>query len=428
MSGQQSRPWLEGLRAALADTVQTRTEPTARWGSAVRRVMILCFIVISALHAVPGPAGGGQGLAGTLLWVLCALLWTVWAVEYWVLPERWLDRADFILPVIVGVAGAALAGLEPNAAAAVFAAYATLTVSLRYRPVVALPTAAVLVVIMLGSAVASGHAAGSALAWSTLIYGLYAVGTARRSRAKQLEAMEQLLAETRRANTEQAHSAALAERGRIAREIHDVLAHSLAALTVQLEAADGLLAAGQTDRAHDYVVKARRIAREGLVETRRAVTALREDLPPLPALLGSLAENYRADVGAGATVTVLGEPRPLSAETALTVYRTAQESLTNVRKHAPGAKVELTLAFEPELTRLTVLNGPGRADPSPLAGSGGGYGLAGLRERAELAAGTLTAHPAAAVQPAGDRLGAGSAGEGWAGEGWAVTLTIPAVN
>jgi signal transduction histidine kinase len=422
MSRQSRKPLRLPRRPAVAPST---SPPDARslWETASRRLVSLCFIAFSVFHSNPGPFTRGQGLAAVLLGAFCTLMWLIWALEYWILPRRWLDGAALALPVAFGLAGAVLAGLEPSGAAAVFAAGAALALALHHRPAVSLPLAAAFAVVMLVTGVASGHVATVSLAWSTLIYGLYAVGAARRSRAKQLESVEQLLAETRRANAEQAHSAALAERGRIAREIHDVLAHSLAALTVQLEAADGLLTAGQTDRAHDYVVKARRIAREGLVETRRAVTALREDLPPLPALLGSLAENYRADVGAGATVTVLGEPRPLSAETALTVYRTAQESLTNVRKHAPGAKVELTLAFEPELTRLTVLNGPGHAAASPLAGSGGGYGLAGLRERAELAAGTLTAQPVARDRPAADRP-AGDA----AGEGWAVTLTIPAVN
>ena len=379
-------------------------------GDTISRLAGLGIICLNLVSGSPGVSAHGRGLVVALLGGFCAALWLVWTFARWILPEGWRPRAIVVLPLAFGLVGSVLAGTVPTTAGAVFPACAALSLAVRTKLAFSLSMAFVFSAIVLVSGAVTGHPATEALAWSALIFGLYGIGQARRSRAKQLESAEQLLAETERANAETAHSAALAERGRIAREIHDVLAHSLAALTVQLEAADALLADGRTERAHDYVVKARRIAREGLVETRRAITALREDLPPLPALLDSLAANYREDLGVDATVTVVGEPRPLSAEASLTVYRTAQESLTNIRKHAPGAEVELTLAFDPERTRLTVVNGPARDGASALAGSGGGYGLAGLRERAELAAGTLTAQ---AVSTAAEA------------EGWAVTLTIP---
>jgi signal transduction histidine kinase len=422
--------------------VRTRLEDPTLSGVVVGRVVGLGIITLNLLTGDPGAGTHGRQLVVAVLGGTCWALWLAWTLTRWLGSARLRAWTKFALPVAFGLIGAVLTGLVPTTAGAVFPAAAALTLAIWAKPFVSAALTGVFALTALAAGAASGHSTANALAWSTLILGFYGIGQARRARVKQLEAVEELLVETERANTEEAHSAALAERSRIAREIHDVLAHSLAALTVQLEAADALLTEGRIEQAHGYVVKARRIAREGMVETRRAITALREDLPPLPALLESLVENYRADVGASAVATVLGKPRPLSAETALTVYRTAQESLTNVRKHAPGAPVQVTLAFEPEQTRLTVVNGPSRGGPSPLAGSGGGYGLAGLRERAELASGTLTAQPVDGVVVGGTvedgavlggtvadgTVTEGTQGDGLASEAWAVTLTIPVVN
>ena len=394
--------------------------PVSVWSSSTRLVG-LAFLDYTLVRGKPGLALHGQGLAVLLLGGVCNLAWLLWLLARRPLQERRTSPATLGLLTVFGLAGAVLSGLVPQAAGTVFPAVAAMVLATCTPLKLSATLTGSFVVTLLITSAAAGNDLAVAAAWCALILGLYGIGQGRRSRALQLETVQQLLVETERANAEQAHGAALAERGRIAREIHDVLAHSLSALTVQLEAADALLADGNPDRAHDYVVKARRIAREGLVETRRAITALREDVPPLPALLDSLAQNYRDDLGVSATVTVLGEPRPLTAESALAVYRTAQESLTNIRKHAPGAEVELTLAFEAEQTRLTVSNGPARGGPSPLAGSGGGYGLTGLRERAELAAGTLTTQPVAVGET-------GGAADDPATQGWAVTLTIPAVN
>ena len=390
---------------------ETRLDGLTRPGDTLMRLFGLAFIFFGLWTGAAG-APHGQRLLVLILGGVCCVAWLLWTAAGWLVPRRHLGAAVLTVLLVFGSVGSVLTGQVPSSTGSVFPAIAAMILAMRTRQVFSAWCTGAFILIVVVNGAASGHLESS-LGWSAMIVGLYGLGQSRRSRALRLEAVEQLLAETERANAEHAHSAALAERGRIAREIHDVLAHSLAALTVQLEAADALLSGGNPDKAHEYVVKARRIAREGLVETRRAITALREDAPPLPALLDSLAENYRTDLGVKASVTVVGEPRQLSAESALAMYRTAQESLTNVRKHAPGAEVELTLAFEPDQTRLTVANGPGRGEPSALADSGGGYGLTGLRERAELAAGTLTAH---ATDPEGEN------------QGWSVELTIPALN
>jgi signal transduction histidine kinase len=209
-----------------------------------------------------------------------------------------------------------------------------------------------------------------------------------------------LLAQERVARAAEAESAALAERARIAREIHDVLAHSLSAQLVHLEAARLLIEGGaDRDKILERVVAARGMAREGLAETRQALSALRGEMSPLEDFLSELVA-----VTDGADVTVSGERRPLPAEASQAVRRVAQEALTNVRKHAPGAKVHIRLEYAEHQVTLDIRDSGG--SPGELTGVGAGYGLLGMRERAELLGGSLEA----------------GAGE----EGFVVTLKVPA--
>jgi signal transduction histidine kinase len=190
--------------------------------------------------------------------------------------------------------------------------------------------------------------------------------------------------------TEQ-HNLILAERSRIAREIHDILAHSLSAQLVHLEGARLLMVSGRTEEALTRVERARGLARSGLEETRRALATLRGDIPPMDVVLRELTEEHRLMADARCEVTIEGEPHDLDARASLAVIRTGQEALTNVRKHAPGAAVTVALRYTGAWCELEVTDSGG--EPGPLAGSGGGYGLVGMRERAELIGGTLEAGP-----------------------------------
>ncbi|MEU6997245.1 sensor histidine kinase [Nonomuraea sp. NPDC046570] len=219
--------------------------------------------------------------------------------------------------------------------------------------------------------------------------------------ARQLvEARQQALA------TAQARSreAVLAERTRMAREIHDILAHSLSAQIVHLEGARLLLERdGDKAAVLDRVDRAGGLARGALEEAQRAVEALRGDELPLAEQLDRLAGEFQAAVGSACKVTVTGSPK-LVPEARLAVVRTAQEALTNVRKHAPRSRVELTLRDDGEWCELEVRNEGG--SPGELVDSGQGYGLIGMRERAELIGGVLEA--------------------GVEGEGFLVRLRVPA--
>lgn len=216
-------------------------------------------------------------------------------------------------------------------------------------------------------------------------------GRSRRQYLRQAAQAEELLATRVRADAERDRAAAMAERNRLGREIHDVLAHSLGALSVQLEAADALLDhGGDIDKVRALVHQARSSAISGLEETRHAVHALRDEPIALAEQLEALAQREHA------RLTVTGAPRTLGADAGLALYRAAQEACSNARKHAPGAAVAIELAFGPADTVLVVQNGESAQvlPASALAQTGGGFGLRGMRERVEHLGGEVEAGPA----------------------------------
>jgi signal transduction histidine kinase len=168
----------------------------------------------------------------------------------------------------------------------------------------------------------------------------------RKQYVLRAEEAELRLADAERAREEHARAAALAERANAAREIHDILAHSLGALVLQLDALDAVLDAehpGPPSRADELLARARALAVEGLSEARQAVGTLRTDTPPLIDGLRQLV-----DAGAhGGSLEISGTPRAISAEGAVALRRTAQEGLTNAAKHAPGAAPKVSSPFCP---------------------------------------------------------------------------------
>jgi signal transduction histidine kinase len=213
----------------------------------------------------------------------------------------------------------------------------------------------------------------------------------------QAEQSAVLLAQSEELRQEQSRAATLDERNRIAREIHDVLAHSLGALGVQIQAAKAVLTDQRdVDKAVELLSQAQRMATEGLVETRRALQALRTDTPPLPEGLADLSAAHQLRYRAPVTFHLSGAPRPLSPDAGLALTRTAQEALVNTAKYAPHQPVEVRLAFLEDGTALTVSNRLGErgANGGPvLETANGGYGLAGMRERLLLISGSLSAGP-----------------------------------
>ncbi|MGI8802282.1 MAG: sensor histidine kinase [Solirubrobacteraceae bacterium] len=194
----------------------------------------------------------------------------------------------------------------------------------------------------------------------------------------------------------EATAAAAAERGRVAREMHDVLAHSLSALALQLESTRlRARECGVPEDLESAIGHAHHLAVGGLNEARRAISATRGDELAGPERLGSLAEAFGDQSGLPIDLDVRGEPRRLPPDAGLAVYRTAQEALTNIRRHAAAERVRLRLDYRPEETVLLIEDhGAANAPPPPpLAATGPGYGLTGMRERAELLGGRLLAEP-----------------------------------
>ncbi len=191
------------------------------------------------------------------------------------------------------------------------------------------------------------------------------------------------------------------ERARIARELHDVVAHHISVIAVQAETAR-LATPGMPAAGAKRLLEIGDTARAGLTEMRRLLGVLREDaqaaspgqqdveLHPQPGLqqLNELLDEARDASGAGTRLIVSGPPATLDPGVELAAYRIVQEALTNARRHAPGAAVDVELHFADDALGLRIRdNGPGPAAAQPVAS--GGHGLPGMRERAAAAGGEL---------------------------------------
>jgi signal transduction histidine kinase len=179
-----------------------------------------------------------------------------------------------------------------------------------------------------------------------------------------------------------------AERNRLGRELHDVLAHTLGAASIQLTALDSRMAAGETlDELRARVRNLHGLIGDGLEEARDAVRALRDDRLSLETQIERLCRLHAA------SLRIIGHSRALRAEEALALYRVVQEALTNTAKHAVGAAVSVTLAYGEHSVSTEIVNGPAGARDHHLAAAGGGNGLDGMHARVQLAGGTCTAGP-----------------------------------
>ena len=171
------------------------------------------------------------------------------------------------------------------------------------------------------------------------------------------------------------------ERNRLAREIHDSVGHYLTVVNVQIGAARAVLEQDRP-RALDHLSKAQALTQEGLAEVRHSVAALRAsptESRPLPEALAKLVEQWNA-AGVAARLSVSGTIRPLTPQTNLTLYRAAQEALTNVAKHADASRVEVRLNYQLEgSVHMSVSDNGVGSDNSE-----GGFGLLGVRERVQL--------------------------------------------
>jgi signal transduction histidine kinase len=381
---------------------ETRTGWLGALLSLIGAVAVGYFLVA---QGVTGYINGWVFAAGIVA-VLCFFVlgdWRVWSAPFW------LSTTAAIMMTLFGAIGAA----SSNGLLLVPAAIGVLRLLGDSRVKTWVGCTAALVagaLVAIGSLGVSMTPLGLLSMEAGLLLGV--LGGFNRRQARAAREHERELAErTIVAREEHARVTLLEQRQSIARDIHDVLAHSLGGVVVQLNAVEALLEAGHTDDAERRIRDARDLAASGLGEARRAVEALRmpadnADATAAADLVASLRElvsTHRSMAGA-VTFSVDGPEREVPSTVALALRRALQESLSNARKHAAGEPVTARLDWHDDRVVLTVSNplpvsqqvGSGKTGGSDasagLAESGGGNGLPGIQERfAELVGGSAFA-------------------------------------
>jgi len=237
------------------------------------------------------------------------------------------------------------------------------------------------------------------LAVGTVIALCWLIGRTTRLRRAYLAELEERAARLERAREADTRAARAEERSRIARELHDVVAHHVSVMTVQAAAARRVLD-NAPDAARDALTAIEQMGRAALAEMRNIVGVLRTGDPaeraPQPGMrdLPALVEQMR-EAGLAARLRVEGVARPLPPGIDLAAYRLVQEALTNSLRHAgPSAQAWVTVRYDPGELTVHVEDDGGRPDGKPAAGgTGGGHGLVGIRERVALYGGRLRIGP-----------------------------------
>jgi signal transduction histidine kinase len=244
-----------------------------------------------------------------------------------------------------------------------------------------------------------GFAFLTAVSMTAFLATAIAAGVVIRNRERIFMDSERRAAQAEADRLAEAERAVARERNRIAREMHDVVAHGMSVIAVQA-AAGREIVHSNPDKAAEVFERIESAGREGLAELRRMLGVLRETdehettLAPQPGIADiETAVEQSCESGVDASLRIEGDQRPLPAGVELAAYRIAQEALTNVRKHA-GAHAVAVVAIVYEPDRLVVeVRDDGRGAVSSLSRSGSGHGLLGMRERVEIYGGELVAGP-----------------------------------
>ncbi|MFE6813686.1 histidine kinase [Streptomyces sp. NPDC057677] len=371
-------------------------DPRVQW------VASLAVVVVGAVTIRP-MGFTGQGLAVAVLFVVNAA-----ALLARRLPEHRVSPRLVLVWLTVGVvAAAALIGVSSSGTGYLFAFFLSGHIGYRLETRPALVLAG-LCSLLCGAVLFFRLGPGyEALPWVFgLLTGLPVVmGILNRTQRQAVRAAIEAAEAAERAARAEARTAVLSERSRIARDVHDVLAHSLAGINMQLELADALMDTGDLDKVREAHDKAHGLVKDSLRQAQWTVHALREDALPLRETLTAMLESS----GHHDALTVNGTVRDVPARVTQDLLRIAQEALTNAARHAPGGEVRAELTYTAEVVALRVRNGPATREAS--AGVGSGMGLIGMRERVALLNGTLSAGPIT---------------EGPRRNGWQVEAVIPA--
>jgi signal transduction histidine kinase len=365
-------------------------------------------VILGAFSGHPHPATHGTGL-GISLALLAFTAMMALALRDWFIRLGYPAQGAVI--AMMGAAGIALSALQPHDATELAAGAAV------WMAVARLPTRGgialgVAITIGLDIAMILADSSSAAVIASTLLCALLGLIAHFMKQARESQdRTELLLAQLEDARDEQAQAAAVAERGRIAGELHDVLAHSLSGAAIQLQGARILAERGDAPpEVSQAIDRASELVRDGLSEARQAVGALRGEKLPGVDDLETLVAGYREDMHLDVELIIDGVVPALGAEASLALYRGAQEALTNVARYAPGARTEVRLCTAAARTVLTVEDHvtarPEADEAVGLTDVGGGRGLSAMRERLERIGGRASAGPTES--------------------GWRVELEVPA--
>ncbi|TKA00188.1 sensor histidine kinase [Actinacidiphila oryziradicis] len=358
--------------------------PVAGRDPRVQWVLALAVIVVGILTIRP-MGFSGRGLAVAVLFVINSAVLLVRR-----LPESKVPNHLALVWLSLGiVAAAALIGVSRSGTGYLFAFFLAGHIGYRLEAKPALVLAGICS-LLCGGVLYFGLGPGHhLLPWAVgLATGAPVLGgIVNRSQRRAVLAVIAAAESAERVARAEAQTAVLTERSRIARDVHDVLAHSLAGINMQLELADALIDTGDLEKVREANNKAHGLVKESLKQAQWTVHALREDsLPLLESLTAMLESSGHRDV-----LTVTGTVREVPAQVTQNLLRIAQEALTNAARHAPGGDVGVELTFAASSTTLRICNRPATREVN--AGVGSGMGLIGMRERVALLGGTVTAGP-----------------------------------
>jgi signal transduction histidine kinase len=252
-------------------------------------------------------------------------------------------------------------------------------------------TAATLSVLTVDAPGRDASATSGAIIAAGLSFGIWALGAYVQTRRRYMRELQERAASAEREREQLARIAVHEERTSIARELHDIVAHSVSVMLLGVRGARDVLRTAP-DTADDTLARVERSGEQSLAELRRILALLREpeqtaESHPQPCLaeLNDLVASYRA-AGLPVRLEVIGEPMPLPSGVELSVYRIAQEALTNTVKHSEPTQVAVTLTFRDSSLELEIVD-----DGTPTTGGAAttGQGIVGMRERVALLGGEL---------------------------------------
>ena len=373
-----------------------RRWPLAAWDAAVAALVLAVSVALApgAARSQPG-ARALDVLAYAVVVVACAAL---------------VVRRRYPLPVAATVGAGLLvfAALDypggPLVVAVMVALY-TVGVGVTRRPALLAGAVAVVLVAIRSVTVVAAHGRVSAYSWAApgWVVACLLAGMVVRSRRQAIRAIRDRAEQAERTLEEHARARAAEERLRIARDLHDVVGHSFAAVHVQARAAAALLGT-DLDGARQALSAIEATSRDSLREIRAALSVLRRDTPPVLDGMATLEQLLAPARAAGLQIHGGVDDRlALPADVGHVVYRVVQESLTNVLRHAVATTVTVTVTGQAGGVEVEVRD-DGRGEPG--AAAAGGHGLTGMRERVAALDGRLEAGPVA-------------------GGGWRVTAWVP---